>query len=156
MELALVQAGLKDLEQIMAWRMRVLAEVFAPLDPAQIPALEKANRLYYQQHLANDSHLCFFLEDQAEKQVKGCGGICLWQEMPSPDNPSGQCAYFMNIFIDPKYRHQHLARWMVLHMVEICKTRQITKIYLESTKEAKSLYEACGFVPLEDYMILKS
>lgn len=153
MELELVQADADRLNEIMAWRMRVIREVFAPVRESSLPALEQANRQYYEKHLADHSHLCFFLMDQDDQQIKGCSGICLWQEMPSPDNPSGQCAYFMNIFIDPRFRRQHMAAWMIRQMTELCRKRQITKIYLESTDQAKAMYARCGFIPLENYMI---
>ena len=43
-------------------------------------------------------------------EIVGCGGICLYQEMPSPDNPSGGCAYLMNIYTRPEFRGQGVGK----------------------------------------------
>ncbi len=155
MELKLQAAHLDQLDLIMKWRMIVLKEVFAPLDPALEPVLIEQNRKYYQKHLADGSHLCFFLVDIATdpSTIVGCGGICLWQEMPSPDNHTGQCAYLMNIYVKPSVRHHDAATYMVEQFLALCKKRNISKIYLETSQAGRSLYEKCGFIKLKDYMI---
>lgn len=47
MELKLQAAHLDQLDLIMKWRMIVLREVFAPLDPNDEPMLIEQNRKYY-------------------------------------------------------------------------------------------------------------
>ncbi len=172
MELAIYPASLDHLDLILEWRMKVLHDVFAPFDPALESLLYEENKDYYQQHLADGSHLCFFLVDQSKGSssngpaaknlqtgdldlaaIIGCGGICLWQEMPSPDNHNGQCAYLMNIYVLPACRHHQAATFMVEQFLQICKERRIGKIYLETSQAGRSLYAKCGFIPLADYMI---
>lgn len=172
MELALYPAHLGQLDLILEWRMRVLHDVFAPFDSALQTLLYHENKEYYENHLADGSHLCFFLVDQSKniaskcsanqnfqtedlnpETIIGCGGICLWQEMPSPDNLNGQCAYLMNIYVLPACRHHQAATFMVKRLIQICKDRQIGKIYLETSPAGRSLYAKCGFIPLADYMI---
>ncbi len=175
MELVLYQAHLDSLELVLKWRMRVLQDVFAPLDPDLEKPLYSENEDYYKHHLADGSHLCFFLIDQSKgafpnypaihgfqsnaldpAAIIGCGGICLWQEMPSPDNHNGQCAYLMNIYVLPEYRHHHAATFMIEQFIQICHKRQIGKIYLETSQAGRRLYTHCGFTPLADYMIYQS
>lgn len=83
MELELRQAGLDELETIMDWRMRVLKEVFAPIDEAELPMLRAENEAYYKKHLPEGSHLCYFVEDSETKTIAGCAAICLWQDRKS-------------------------------------------------------------------------
>ena len=51
-----------------------------------------------------DDHVACFA--CLESAVIGCGGLCLYEEMPSPDNPTGKCAYLMNIYTRPRFRGQ--------------------------------------------------
>ena len=85
----------------------------------------------------------------------GCGGICFYREMPSPDNPSGRCAYLMNIYARKNYRGQGVGQRIVMSLVEEANQRNVTKIYLETSEMARGLYEKLGFAEMKDYMIWK-
>lgn len=80
MEIEIRQAGLADLERLLEWRIEVLHEVFSIPKNRPIPELEKANRRYYQQALPAGGHVACFA--YAGEEIVGCGGICLYQEMP--------------------------------------------------------------------------
>ena len=152
MELRIKKAGLEDIELLMQWRMKVLREVFS-LDPT-LPTekLEEENRRYYQRTLALGEHIACFA---CIKDIPvGCGGICLYQEMPSPDNPSGKCAYLMNIYTHPSYRKQGVGKAMLQWLVGQAQKLGTTKIYLETSEAGKPLYQKAGFVPMEDMLKL--
>ena len=40
----------------------------------------------------------------AEGKDAGCGMVLYHDELPSPDNPSGRCAYLMNIYVRSGFR----------------------------------------------------
>ena len=88
------------------------------------------------------------------QEIIGCGGICLYKEMPSPDNPSGQCAYLMNIYTKPELRGhgigQKIVKWLIGQAIQ----RNISKIYLETSEAGKNLYNKIGFIPMHDMMKL--
>ena len=73
---------------LMAWRREVIAEVFAQEPGSELLA---ANRDYYARHIDDGTHEAFVAV--ADGEEAGCGGLCLYQELPSPDNPTGRCAY---------------------------------------------------------------
>lgn len=102
MDIEIRKAELFDLDLLMKWRMIVLHEVFSvPVDDP-MAELEQENRRYYQRAIPSWNHVaCFAYIGQ---KVVGCGGICFYQEMPSPDNPQGGCAYLMNIYTAPDFR----------------------------------------------------
>ncbi len=133
--------------------MEVLHEVF-PLSEYSWPeGLEEENRAYYEQALAAGSHIACFA--RTGEEIIGCGGLCLYREMPSPDNPDGQCAYLMNIYCRPAFRKQGVGEAVVRWLVDQVKERHITKIYLETSGSARRLYERIGFCDMPDMMILK-
>lgn len=88
-----------DLPTLMRWRREVIEHVFGEV-PSD--ALMEANRRYYATHIADGSHIAVVAHTDGEDA--GCGAICFTEELPSPDNPSGRCAYLMNIYVR---RHRH-------------------------------------------------
>ena len=128
--------------------MRVLHEVFDISDNDPAEELEQANRIYYQSALQAGRHIACQGED-----IIGCG-ICLYQEMPSPDNFSGHCAYLMNIYTCPEFRGRSVGEMIVRWLVGQAVQRNITKIYLETSKPGRKLYEKTGFLDMPDMMKL--
>lgn len=136
-----------DIDILLRWRREVIFEVFGQ-SPSE--SLMAANEHYYRQHIADGSHLAYIVS-VGDTEV-GCGSICLSDELPSPDNPSGKCAYLMNIYIRPAYRNEGHAHMLVRHLVEEAIKLGCGKIYLESTEMAKPLYSDNGFVDMENMM----
>lgn len=148
----IVPAGLDGLDELMAWRETVLREVFALSDAADLSGLLAANEAYYRSALAQGTHVACWakLDDVAV----GCGGVCLYREMPSPDNPDGWCAYLMNIYVRPECRHRQIGRNIVRWLVGQARNRGCGKIYLETTEAGRNMYRATGFAEMNGLMIL--
>ena len=52
--------------------------------------------------MVDGTHMAFVATVYAEDA--GCGGICISDGLPSPDNPSGRCTYLMNIYVLEAFR----------------------------------------------------
>lgn len=152
MKIVIRRAALDDIELLIEWRMEVLREVFSLPLSKNTDGLEQENRAYYQRALAQEEHIACFA--CMEEELVGCGGICLYQEMPSPDNPSGKCAYLMNIYTRPRSRKQGVGGAIVKWLADQAAERGISKIYLEASEEGKRLYTKMGFIPMGDMMNL--
>lgn len=152
MDMVIQQASIEELEKLMEWRMEVLRYVFAIPEKENTQNLYVANREYYQKSLPSGEHIAVFTEMNGA--TVGCGGLCLYREMPSPDNPSGECAYLMNIYTREAYRGHGVGHRMVCWLVNYAKERGITKIYLETSACGRALYEDMGFRDMRDYMKL--
>lgn len=137
----------KDITNLMRWREEVIEHVFGQ-KPGK--SLSEANRQYYNSHIADNSHLAF-VAVYAGKEV-GCGAICLTDELPSPDNPSGRCAYLMNIYVREVFRNKGIAHQMVSHLISEARKRGCGKIYLETTSDGKPVYASLGFKEMPDMM----
>ncbi len=142
-----------DLDLLMKWRMEVLRCVFSLPEDADTGELERQNRLYYERTLNSGAHIACMANVDGEPA--GCGGVCLHDEMPSPDNPSGRCAYLMDIYVREPFRGHGVGTDIVNWLVARARERGITKIYLETTPEARRMYEKAGFDDMEDMMIWK-
>lgn len=152
-ETEIKKASLTDMDQLLDWRIEVLTEVFSLPPRIDTTHLRHENRKYYSDSLSNGSHIACFAELHGEKI--GCGGICIHQEMPSPDNLSGRCAYIMNIYVRKAYRRQGVGMKIVSFLIDQAKSSGIEKIYLETSAAGMPLYQIMGFVPMQDMVILK-
>lgn len=152
MNVVIREATIDDIELLVEWRMEVLHDVFSIPQNKPVYELEHENRCYYQRALQNSEHIaCFaYLNDT----IIGCGGICFYQEMPSPDNPTGKCAYLMNIYTRPQFRKQGVGKELIKWLLEQVTQRNIPKIYLETSEAGKRLYTKMGFLPMQNMMKL--
>ncbi len=152
-EVTIRQVSINELDKLMAWRMEVLGEVFAIPPGTDTSALAQANRDYYVHALPVGEHIACFVEIEGE--TVGCGGICLQREMPSPDNPTGQCAYLMNIYVRPAYRRQHIGTALVSWLVGKARSLSIGKIYLETSEMGRDMYCHLHFEEMKDMLKLR-
>lgn len=125
---------------LMHWRSEVIEGVFGVAPSKRLLA---ANRRYYRQHIADGSHVAVVAE--ADGEGVGCGAVCLTEELPSPDNPSGRCAYLMNIYVREAWRRRGVGHAIVRRLIEIARESGCDKIYLETTDGARSFYRSIGF-----------
>ena len=128
-----------DIETLMDWRREVIEAVFDQLPEKELLDI---NRAYYTRHIPDGTHLAV-TASVAEEDV-GCGGICFQEELPSPDNPTGKCAYLMNIYVREPFRHKGVGESIIRHLVKEALEYGCGKIYLETSDMAKSLYESLG------------
>lgn len=136
-----------DVSTLMEWRREVLACVFGS-EPED--TLLESNRKYYLKHIADGSHIAYVAaKDGAEA---GCGAICLYDEMPSPDNRSGRCGYIMNMYVRPGFRHEGIASGLLQRLIADARAAGCGKIYLETTDMGREVYFGSGFSDMKDMM----
>lgn len=138
-----------DIDTLMMWRAEVIGNVFGE-EPDH--RLLKANRQYYSCHIPDETHIAFLAS--YDNKDCGCGAVCLTDELPSPDNPSGRCAYLMNIYVRDEFRNHGIAHRIVSRLIEEAKNRECGKIYLETTADGKPVYTSLGFRDMADMMKL--
>lgn len=142
--------GLKriyDIDAMMEWRREVLEEVFG-MTPDE--GLMSANREYYLKHMTDGTHRAYMA--LTDGHGVGCGAVCLYDELPSPDNPTGRCGYIMNVYVRMPYRHRGIASALVRHLIEDAKAERCGKIYLETTDMGRGVYAESGFMEMKDMM----
>ncbi|MBQ7496713.1 MAG: GNAT family N-acetyltransferase [Selenomonas sp.] len=142
---------------LLDWRMEVLSHVFAKerqdMTETDWNGLREENRCYYEQELPRGGHIaCLAMVDG---QLAGCGGVCLYREMPSPDNHTGKCGYLMNIYTREEFRHQGIAQNVCTWLIQQGKSWGAEKIYLETSECGKGLYHSLGFKDMQDYLKLE-
>lgn len=129
-----------DVDEVMAWRREVIACVFRTEPSGE---LLEANREYFLRNGEGKGWIA--LMEEADGRGAGCGIICFREELPSPDNPSGRCAWLMNIYVRPEFRRQGVGRRIVGALVAEAHRRGCGRIGLETTPAGRALYLDAGF-----------
>lgn len=148
--MSLTLRSVKSIPTLMHWRAEVLSAVFG-IEPSARMLVQ--NRRYYRKHIPDGSHIMYVVNLDGEDC--GCGAVCFEDELPSPDNPSGLCAYLMNIYVRPHFRGQGIGHTLVNKLIEEAQERDCGKIYLETTDSGRILYEQLGFRNMKNMMELK-
>lgn len=146
-----MKVGIREISAIptlMHWRAEVIENVFGVVPSRRLLV---TNRRYYRQHIPDGTHIAVVAD--VDGTDAGCGAICLSDELPSPENPSGRCAYLMNIYVRGEFRGQGVGHAIVRWLVEKARQLGCDKIYLETTDCARPLYKSIGFSELPGIMI---
>lgn len=150
MNITIKKAEIEDIELLVKWRIEVLREVFEIPFDLSLDELRAENEKYYLSELASGGHIaCFAYLDGT---IIGCGGVCIYREMPSPDNFTGMCAYLMNIYTRPDYRKMGVGNEIVNWLIKRAEEKGITKIYLETSEAGEKLYRKIGFSDMENML----
>lgn len=131
---------IKALPTLMMWRQEVIRNVFG-IEPSK--RLLVANRRYYREHIVDGSHVAIVAA--IDGVDVGCGAVCLTDELPSPDNVSGRCAYLMNIYVREEARNHGVAHAIVRRLIAVARENYCGKIYLETTDDGRPVYQSLGF-----------
>ncbi len=152
-DIRIERLGLDRLDTLLKWRMEVLRDVFSLPAEKDMTELYEENETYYRREIPSGGHIAC-LASIGEEEI-GTGGICLHEEMPSPDNPTGKCAYLMNIYVRDAWRGHGVGKRMVRTLVGLALEQGISKIYLETSECGRKLYETVGFSEMPDMLQLR-
>lgn len=152
MDLHYKKIGAADFEDWLKLRVNVLRTVNELASDADMSEVETEIRRYYLDALESGEHVGYLAYDGS--RTVGCGSICFYRVMPTYHNPSGKCAYLMNIYTSPEYRRRGIARGMLSLLVEEAEARGIRRITLEATAMGRPLYESYGFTAMPGEMEL--
>lgn len=152
MELKFRKAGIEDLSELIAIRIRALRAANDLSDDADMSEVEKEIFRYYQEALPSGSHSAYLIYDG--DKIIGSGNISYYSVMPTYCHPSGRKGYISNMYVVPEYRNRGIARQMLDILVAEIRAKGDVSITLEATEMGRPLYEKYGFVDLPDEMEL--
>ena len=125
--------------------MRMFLEMGNVTD-AGAPDLLRASTSYLAQSLADQAYHGWLMES-AEGKIMGGAGVLLRPLMPRPGAMSGPEAVVLNVYVEPEFRRQGVARTLMETLLRWCRTQDISRIVLHPTPVGQPLYESLGFKP---------
>ena len=129
-----------DIELLMESRLTMLKEVNNLPDDYEYPQeFIDCSRDYF---LNGDQTTVLALDGG---RIAGCASISYITIMPTFSHPTGKRAHLLNVYSNPNYRGQGIAKKMVTMLIEEAWNRGATEISLDATKMGRPLYEKLGF-----------
>lgn len=110
---------------------------------------------WVQGKLVNDDYLGWFLTDDNGKVVAGAG-LWLIEWPPTPMDISTTRGYVLNVYVEPDYRHQGLARRLMETILSYCAEKRIRVITLHASNKGRPLYDSMGFVGTNEMRLIKN
>lgn len=152
MELTFKRASINDLDTLTETRIEVLRTANKLDNSVDMGNVKEQSYKYYKRALTDQTHIAYLVFD--EDAFVGAGGISFYQVMPTFHNPTGNKAYIMNMYTNPKYRRRGIAYTTLDLLVLAAKERGVFAISLEATDMGRPFYEKYGFVKMNDEMEL--
>jgi GNAT superfamily N-acetyltransferase len=150
MDIAIRQATLNDLPAILRHR-RGMYEDMGYKDGPALAGMVSTSENYLQQALADGSFRGWVAE--ANGRVVAGAAILI---SPWPSHPyDQQCrrATILNMYVDPKFRRQGIARRLMHAMLEWCRMQGFVNVQLHASDQGRPLYESLGFKPTNEMQL---
>jgi len=77
-------------------------------------------------------------------------GLWLMDWPPHMIGPGSRRGNILNVYTDPKYRRQGLARRLTETAIEWCRANAIATVILHASDEGRDLYSSLGFQPTNE------
>jgi GNAT superfamily N-acetyltransferase len=147
LEVLIRKATLDDIPELLRHRQDMYADMGCNDAEAMSRMLETCEP-YLATALANGT-LHGWLACAGEQVV--AGGVLLIS--PWPSHPyDGQCrrASILNMYTDPAFRRQGIARRLIQTMIDWCRTQGFMNVTLHASDKGRPLYESLGFEPTNE------
>jgi GNAT superfamily N-acetyltransferase len=135
----------EDAPVIAEQRTRMFLEM-GRVAEASVPELLRVSTSYLARTLADETYRGWLMES-SEGKIIGGAGLLLRPLMPRPDAMLGPEAVVLNVYVEPPFRRQGVARALMEALLHWCRAQGIPRIVLHPTPIGQALYESLGFKP---------
>jgi GNAT superfamily N-acetyltransferase len=143
------EATPKDAETIYRQRLAMFEDVWGELDPDGVAAMEATFVPWVRRGLTDGSYRGWLACTEAGCAVAG-GGLIVHEWMTGPRNSDSRRAYIANIYTQPDYRSQGIARRIMNAILDWCRSEGFKGVALHASPYGRPLYESLGFEPTNE------
>jgi GNAT superfamily N-acetyltransferase len=136
-----------DLDVVMHHRRSMFADM-GDRGHAALDAMDASSRPLFARALADGSYRGWLAQEDG--RVVAGGGIIMLPYHSSPRDPKPRRAWIVNMYTEPGYRRQGLARRLMDAMIGWCRSQRMAAVYLHASDEGRPLYESLGFRPTNE------
>ncbi len=147
-EILIRKAGRRDLAVIVRHRRRMFAEMGFS-NPRMLSAIARNSRKLLESWLRKGLYHGWLAETR-EGKIIGGGGVGITDWPPNPHSVRTQRATVFNVYVEPRFRRQGLARRLMKIMIEWCREQGFGVVTLHASSAGRSLYESMGFKPTSE------
>ncbi len=94
-------------------------------------------------------------QESQTPQMPIAGALLQFKEaLPNPLSPQAVRGYLFNVYTEPTFRGQGLARRMTDALLDVARTHGIGMVELHASKDAEKLYRSMGFEPTSEFRLI--
>lgn len=117
--------------------------------PEELDQMVEASASWLTTALADGSYQGWLAEDGQGKVVAG-GGVLVSSWPPRPRDSNTRRAVIFNVYTEPEFRQQGLARELMLLMIGWLREQGFRSVVLHASDAGRRLYETLGFQPTNE------
>ncbi|MGA3210362.1 MAG: GNAT family N-acetyltransferase [Terriglobales bacterium] len=137
-----------DLEHLLHHRRAMFYEM-GYTDAAVLDGMEAACRPFLKTAL-NDGRYRSWVAESADGTVIAGGGVIILPWLPSPIDVRPLRAMVLNIYTEPEFRRQGVARSLMETIIAWCRSEGFQTVALHASDQGRPLYESMGFAPTNE------
>ena len=115
----------------------------------ELDRMVEVTRPWLEQALAEGSYRHWLAVDGSGR-VAGGGGVLLCPWPANPMDPCTERAVILNVYTEPEFRKQGIARQVMAVILEWAKRHGLKSVNLHASKHGRPLYEKLGFEPTNE------
>jgi GNAT superfamily N-acetyltransferase len=142
-EIRIRRAALPDIPHVLHHRRAMFAEMGRG-DAAQHATMVKTTETYLRSALPAGRYTGWLAENTAGCVVAGAG-VAVSDWPGSPDDPTGKRALVLNVYTEPDFRRQGIARRLMLAVIAWGREEGLRSLSLHASDFGRALYEELGF-----------
>lgn len=117
-------------------------------DAVAIAAMLSSSEVYLQEAMRNGSFRAWVALH--EGQVVAGAGLIVNPWLSHPYDQQCRRATILNVYTDPKFRRQGIARLLMHTIIDWCREQGFAHVSLHSSKDGRPLYQSLGFEPTSE------
>ena len=145
------KATVADVETILHHRRSMFADMGDGTE-ADRDAMVKSARPFIEAGLRGGSYYAWLVE--IGSRVVAGGGIAIVGYQPTPLDPVARRAFVLNMYTEPAYRRQGLAKQVLEAIIAWCREQGFKAVLLHASVAGRALYEQMGFEPTNEMRLL--
>lgn len=134
-------ATLNDVDTIAHQRSAMFTDM--GLDVVKIQSWEQPFRQWVRARLEFGEYIGFLAVSGGD--VIAGAGLWVHDWLPSPQTVSPNRGYILNVYTEPPFRRQGIARRLVELAIDHCRAQGIPTVVLHASEQGRPLYDAMGF-----------
>jgi GNAT superfamily N-acetyltransferase len=145
------QATVADVDIILHHRRSMFADMGYG-DGGARDAMVRSARPFIVGALKDGSYRGWLVEDGG--RVVAGGGLAIVGFQPTPRDPNPRRVWVLNMYTEPAYRRQGLARQVLESMIAWCREQGVGSVSLHASDAGRPLYELLGFKPTNEMRLV--
>jgi len=148
-----IRAGTPADAELIVKHRRAMFFDMGNRDDAWLDSVANSFLPWVREKLATGEYLAWFAV-APDGAVAAGAGLWLLEWFPHRLDCGSRRGYMLNVYTEPEYRRQGLARRLMQITLDCCRERGITIATLHASDEGRPLYESLGFTATNEMRIM--